>query len=58
MSRKVIVDDTDEGITYTGTWNAGPGIGTGNNGLAFNNTLHVGTVQAQFSFSFTGEIHL
>jgi hypothetical protein len=57
MSRPiVIIDDTDPRIQYSGPWFEvdNTQITTGTFGPPFQNTLHGVTVNANFSFPFTG----
>ncbi|KDR73700.1 hypothetical protein GALMADRAFT_228152 [Galerina marginata CBS 339.88] len=56
MPRWIVVDDTDPGIHYTGSWfqDQGSQNGLGNFGVPFRSTLHGTTSDASFSYGFQG----
>lgn len=55
---QVIVDDTDSGIQYTGSWSQTTGSidGLGNFGPPFQSTSHGVNEDASLSYAFTGEL--
>ncbi|KIJ53464.1 hypothetical protein M422DRAFT_25340 [Sphaerobolus stellatus SS14] len=54
QATRIIVDDTDSSIQYSGPWQLIGGSDDGNYGPSFNNTLHSAGSDAGFTFSFTG----
>ena len=57
MSRWVIVDDTDAGLSYIGPWFQSQGTqnGLGSYGPPLLGSLHGTNSDASFSYSFYGE---
>jgi len=56
--RRVMVDDTDLGIQYMGSWFQanGQNDNIGNFGPPFQGTLHGVNEDASLSYTFTGEL--
>jgi len=57
-TRRVVVDDTNSGIRYTGSWFQanGQNDNLGNFGPPFQRTSHGVNEDASFSYTFTGEL--
>lgn len=57
MSRWVVVDDTDPGITYTGQWflDQDTQDSLGNYGPPYLGTLHGTNSDSSFSYPFNGK---
>ena len=52
----VLIDDTNSNIQYSGPWITAQNtqLNIGNHGPPFQNTLHGVSVNASFSYSFSG----
>jgi len=57
VPRRVVVDNTDPDITYTGPWflDQGSRDAAGNFGPTYKSTLHGANDNASLSFAFNGE---
>ena len=57
-TRRVVVDDTDSGIQYIGSWFQAndQNYNIGNFGQPFQGTLHGVNEDASLSYTFTGEL--